>query len=73
MTNPSILVTNIMPGGKREVAIPLSGNRVKVVIRCKRCGEQFTLRGRKERGRIDTGFKMCICNNTDDFEMEEDE
>lgn len=51
----------------------MSGNRVKVVIRCKRCGEKFTLRGRKERGRIDTGFKMCICSNTADFEVEADE
>jgi len=46
-------------------------SRVKVQIRCKRCGERFTLRGRKEKGRIETGFKMCICSNDSDFEMTE--
>jgi DNA-directed RNA polymerase subunit RPC12/RpoP len=46
------------------------GNRVKVAIRCKRCGERFVLRGRKERGTYHTGFKMCLCNNADDFEYE---
>lgn len=51
----------------------MSEDRVKVVIRCKRCGEKFTLRGHKERGRIDTGFKMCICSNADDIEVEENE
>ncbi|MDB4867838.1 MAG: hypothetical protein JWR03_2171 [Cohnella sp.] len=46
--------------------------RIKVTIRCNRCGEKFTLRGRKERDRIDTGFKQCLCNNAADFEIEED-
>jgi formylmethanofuran dehydrogenase subunit E len=46
--------------------------RIKVTIRCNRCGEKFTLRGRKERDRIDTGFKMCLCNNAADFEIEEE-
>lgn len=44
--------------------------RVKVTIRCKRCGEKFTLKGRKEKGKIDTGFKQCICNNEMDFDIE---
>jgi len=50
----------------------VSRNRVKVVIRCNRCGEKFVLRGRREQGRIDTGFKMCLCSNTADFDIEEE-
>lgn len=45
--------------------------RVKVTIRCNVCGEKFVLRGRRERGIIDTGFKQCICNNRYDLEIEE--
>jgi hypothetical protein len=42
--------------------------RFKVTLQCKRCGEKFTLRGRKDReGNIETGFKQCICDNTNDF------
>lgn len=49
----------------------MTGNeRVKVTIRCKRCGEKFVLRGRKEKGKIDTGFKQCICSNDWDFDIE---
>jgi hypothetical protein len=47
-------------------------HRFKVTIRCNRCNEKFVLRGRKERGRVETGFKQCICRNTDDFEIEEE-
>ncbi|WP_197479891.1 hypothetical protein [Paenibacillus swuensis] len=46
--------------------------RVKVTIRCKQCGEKFTLRGRRDKGRIDTGFKQCLCNNARDFDIEEE-
>ncbi|MGG1876913.1 hypothetical protein ABDI30_04885 [Paenibacillus cisolokensis] len=46
--------------------------RVKVRIHCKDCGERFILRGRMERGRIKTGFKQCLCNNRDHFEIEEE-
>jgi len=45
--------------------------RIKVTIRCKRCNEKFILRGRKERGRVETGFKQCLCSNANDFEIEE--
>jgi len=45
--------------------------RVKVRIHCRVCGEKFVLRGRKEKDRIDTGFKQCLCNNEHDFEVEE--
>lgn len=47
----------------------MSHSRVKVTIRCKRCGEKFTLRGRREKGRVDTGFKQCLCSNETDFEV----
>lgn len=45
--------------------------RIKVTIRCKVCGEKFVLRGRREKGSIDTGFKQCICNNSSELEIEE--
>jgi hypothetical protein len=45
--------------------------RVKVMIRCNQCGEKFVLRGKRERGKIDTGFRQCLCNNIEDFEIEE--
>ncbi|WP_308639116.1 hypothetical protein [Paenibacillus silvisoli] len=46
--------------------------RVKVTIRCNQCGEKFVLRGvRREKDKIDTGFKQCLCNNLHDFDVEE--
>jgi hypothetical protein len=50
----------------------MANPRVKVKIRCRRCGERFTLRGRKDKGRIETGFKMCVCSNESDFEISEE-
>lgn len=44
--------------------------RVKVRIRCRHCGEKFILRGRRDKERIETGFKQCLCDNRDDFEIE---
>ncbi|MCU6710038.1 hypothetical protein M6D81_15180 [Paenibacillus sp. J5C_2022] len=44
---------------------------MKVIIRCNVCGEKFVLRGRKERGSFDTGFKQCICSNSEDLHIEE--
>jgi hypothetical protein len=46
--------------------------RVKVRIYCKRCGEKFVLRGRRETNRIETGFKRCLCDNVDEFIIEEE-
>lgn len=46
--------------------------RVKVKIYCPCCGEKFVLRGRKETDRIETGFKRCLCDNVDDFIIEEE-
>lgn len=51
----------------------MSNTRVKVTIRCKQCGERFILKGKKEKGKIDTGFKQCICNNDHDFDVEAEE
>lgn len=45
-------------------------SRIKVSIRCKNCGEKFILRGKREKGRIETGFKRCLCNNTEAFEVQ---
>ena len=45
--------------------------RTKVTIRCNVCGEKFILRGRRSKTGIDTGFKQCICNNSEDLEVEE--
>lgn len=45
--------------------------RVKVKIHCRQCGERFVLRGKKERGKIETGFKQCVCDNRDMFDIEE--
>lgn len=49
-------------------------DRVKVTIRCRKCGDKFILRGRREQGRVETGFKQCLCNNRTELDMEaEDE
>lgn len=44
--------------------------RVKVTIRCNWCGERFILKGKRDKGKIDTGFKQCLCNNENDFDIE---
>jgi len=49
-----------------ESGVPM--RRVKVMIRCNRCGEVYILRGRKTKeGNYETGFVQCVCGNTDDF------
>ena len=47
--------------------------RVKVTIRCNECGEKYILRGRKEKGKVETGFKRCLCDNDKNFEIYEEE
>lgn len=44
-------------------------SRVKVSIRCQHCGERFILRGKRDKGKISTGFKQCLCNNESDFDV----
>lgn len=48
----------------------MNGTRVKVRIRCRLCGERFVLRGKKEKERIETGFKQCLCSNKNDFDID---
>lgn len=43
--------------------------RYMVTIRCKQCGERFTLKGKMHKGKIETGFKRCLCDNETDFEI----
>jgi formylmethanofuran dehydrogenase subunit E len=50
----------------------MANPRIKVSIRCNQCGERFILRGKKDKGKIDTGFKQCLCNNETDFDIEEE-
>lgn len=45
--------------------------RVKVRIRCRKCGEKYVLKGIRSKGRVDTGFKRCLCDNEGDIEVEE--
>ncbi len=47
----------------------MSQERVKVIINCKQCGERYTLRGSRNKDKINTGFMRCICNNDKDLEM----
>lgn len=49
----------------------MPSQRVKVHIRCRKCGETFILRGvRDAKGHIETGFKRCLCDNEEDFDVE---
>ncbi|MCI1692998.1 hypothetical protein [Aneurinibacillus aneurinilyticus] len=44
--------------------------RYKVTIYCPVCGERYVLRGSREKnGRIETGFKQCICSNDRNFHI----
>jgi len=45
-------------------------SRIKVTIFCRKCGERFILKGRRDRGKIDTGFKQCLCDNNSDFDID---
>ncbi|MDB5053790.1 MAG: hypothetical protein JWM44_1840 [Bacilli bacterium] len=48
----------------------MTATRIKVSIRCKKCGDRFILKGRKEKGKVDTGFIRCLCNNENEFDIE---
>lgn len=48
-----------------------ANQRIKVHIRCRKCGETFILRGvRDPKGNIETGFKKCLCDNDMEFDVE---
>ncbi|SHE43930.1 hypothetical protein SAMN05444392_101470 [Seinonella peptonophila] len=44
-------------------------NSYIVRISCRKCGEHFQLKGRMRKGKIETGFKRCLCDNDHDFEI----
>jgi hypothetical protein len=44
--------------------------RVKVRIQCKQCGEHFVLRGSRNKEKVDTGFKRCLCDNERELDIE---
>lgn len=44
--------------------------RYKVTIHCNLCGERYVLRGRKSKGKVNTGFKSCLCNNASAFDVD---
>ncbi|WJH34221.1 hypothetical protein MJA45_16920 [Paenibacillus aurantius] len=48
----------------------MSSPRVKVRIYCKQCGERFVLRGSYGKGKLDTGFKRCLCDNEHDLDID---
>lgn len=43
--------------------------RYMVEIMCRRCGELYKLKGKMRKGRLETGFKRCLCDNENDFEI----
>ncbi len=52
------------------VALLRSENRYIVDVRCKKCGERFILKGRMKKGKMETGFKRCLCDNEEDFDVQ---
>jgi hypothetical protein len=63
--------TLVPQGVNDDLMVTSSNQRVKVHIRCRKCGETFILRGvRDPKGNIETGFKRCLCDNEDDFDIE---
>jgi formylmethanofuran dehydrogenase subunit E len=48
----------------------IQNGRIKVSIRCRRCGERFVLRGKREKGKVETGFKQCLCDNANEFDID---
>lgn len=48
-----------------------ASGRVKIHIRCRKCGEVFILRGvRDVKGHVETGFRRCLCDNEREFDIE---
>jgi DNA-directed RNA polymerase subunit RPC12/RpoP len=48
-------------------------NKYIVNIECNQCGERFVLKGKMKKGRIETGFKKCLCDNQDEFDISQEE
>ena len=54
-----------------EAQVSNATQRIKLTIRCNQCGERYTLRAQPGPNiRLNSGFKMCICGNTNDIEIE---
>ncbi|MCY0869859.1 MAG: hypothetical protein OWT27_04625 [Firmicutes bacterium] len=48
-----------------------ASGRVKIHIRCRKCGEVFILRGvRDPKGNVETGFRRCLCDNEREFDIQ---
>ncbi|MBA4495626.1 hypothetical protein ACFO25_02875 [Paenactinomyces guangxiensis] len=48
-------------------------SRYLVTIHCKQCGERFMLKGKMRKGKVETGFKRCLCDNENDFEVQKEQ
>jgi DNA-directed RNA polymerase subunit RPC12/RpoP len=44
-----------------------------VNIQCNLCGERFILKGRVKKGKVETGFKKCLCDNQEEFDISKEE
>lgn len=51
----------------------MSKPRLRVKIRCRICGESYSLRGKREKGKMQTGFKQCLCGNDAIFDVKVDD
>ncbi len=70
MQSQVIISQSMSLQGVKDI-MTMQQQRVKVHIRCRKCGETFILRGiRDAKGRIETGFKRCLCDNEADFDIE---
>lgn len=47
----------------------MATSRVKVEIFCRKCGERYVLRGSRDKGRLETGFKRCLCDNEHELDF----
>lgn len=43
-----------------------------VKIQCNLCGERFVLKGIRKKGKVETGFRRCLCDNDRDFIIREE-
>lgn len=65
MRTDSLLVSE----AKRD--LDAQNGRVKIHIRCRKCGEVFILRGVRDlKGHVETGFRRCLCDNDREFDVQ---
>ena len=70
MVDPGLVDTKTTILLKWEVKQVKNQERFLVHIHCRQCGERYTLKGRKRKGKIETGFRRCLCDNEYDFDIE---